>query len=607
MANQHLTTMMRHLHTVRGGARSEVPDAELLERYVVRRDEAAFELLVCRHEWMVRSVCRRVLRQEQDAQDAFQATFLILACKANSIGKRQALAGWLYKVAYRVALRGKAEAAKRGYRERPCGGGWPEAVAGSDPCDEADRLDSCRALDDEIHRLPEKYRTPVVLCYLEGRTNEEVARQLRCPVGTVVTRLARARQRLRTRLVRRGLGLSAGLFTAALVHLGEASAAPLAFRRATVAAALRYATRPVAGGPVSVEVAALTKGTLTAMMTSKLKLAAAVVLAVGLLGLGASFSAVRATPNPAPRQSKDERPAAPERAEAPAPEDPPAKKEDKPRPADKKDEKPKEPVKFIPAREVITQSFKTGKAPKLVVEVFSGSIEITADAKDTIDARVTKQATAMTPETTKDALKNVEVKMAQDGDTVRITARKLDEKAMTGHAGASASVHVPAGAVLDLRTSNGGVTVTGGTGNVTLATTNGGVQVKGNTGSLNLTASNGPIAVIGAKGRIVLKTSNGPVEVQAEAATVTVETSNGPIHFDGSLTDGQHTFETSNGPIDVILPRDTNFKAEAATSNGRVTTGFSDPALKRKDGPGLVVLKLRTSNGNISVRPPKAK
>src|SRR5439155_18540345 len=183
MAQGSLASLMRHLRRAVGASSTRVPDAQLLERFLARQDEAAFELLVRRDERMVLGVCRRVLRHLQDAEDAFQATFLTLACKASSIGKREALASWLYKVAFRIALRAKTRAGQRARHEQPLA---------ERPADIPSPERACRAegsavqemLDEEIHRLPAKYRAPVILCYLEGKTNEEAALLLGCPTGT---------------------------------------------------------------------------------------------------------------------------------------------------------------------------------------------------------------------------------------------------------------------------------------------------------------------------------------------------------------------------------------------------------------------------------------
>src|SRR5262249_39477243 len=145
-------------------------------------------------------LCQRILRDSHEAEDAFQATFLVLARKAGSIGKREAVASWLYKVAYRVALRLRARAARHGGLEEVV-----DELPGRDVADDIDTRDLRPVLDEEIARLPEKYRAPLVLCYLQGHTNAEAAEQLRCPKGTILSRLARGRQRLRSRLARRGL------------------------------------------------------------------------------------------------------------------------------------------------------------------------------------------------------------------------------------------------------------------------------------------------------------------------------------------------------------------------------------------------------------------
>jgi RNA polymerase sigma factor (sigma-70 family) len=181
-----------------------VSDADLLARFVRGRDEAAFELLVWRHGPLVLGVCRRVLRNEQDAEDVFQATFLTLARKASSIAKGECISSWLYQVAYRIALRA---------RRRPVPAPLNEQADTSFTPDPAERLAAYELrslLDAEVNRLPEKYRAAFVLCYLHGKTNEAAARELGCPKGTVLSRLARARERLRAQLEQRGVALGAG-------------------------------------------------------------------------------------------------------------------------------------------------------------------------------------------------------------------------------------------------------------------------------------------------------------------------------------------------------------------------------------------------------------
>src|SRR5262249_33189711 len=152
-----------------------VPDAQLLERFTARQDEAAFELLVWRHGGMVLRLCRRLLRDAHEAEDAFQATFLALARRAGSVGRRGSVGGWLHRVAYRVALDARARWEKWDARTRVDA---PRAVSAPDPAVEAARREACQALDAEVDRLPEKFRIPFVLCDLEGWSNAEVAREL---------------------------------------------------------------------------------------------------------------------------------------------------------------------------------------------------------------------------------------------------------------------------------------------------------------------------------------------------------------------------------------------------------------------------------------------
>jgi RNA polymerase sigma factor (sigma-70 family) len=189
-------------------------DEDLLERFLTPGDEAAeaaFRALVVRHGPMVLGVCRQILQQHQDAEDAFQATFLVLARKGSTVRDPRVLGRWLYEVAYRIAVRSKAQAVRRRAHERQ----GPEMSA-PPPEHEVAWNEMRPVLHDEVNRLPEKYRTPVVLCYLEGKTNEEVAQALGWPVGTVKGRLSRARDLLRSRLARRGLALSAALLVARL-------------------------------------------------------------------------------------------------------------------------------------------------------------------------------------------------------------------------------------------------------------------------------------------------------------------------------------------------------------------------------------------------------
>jgi RNA polymerase sigma factor (sigma-70 family) len=246
-------------------------DAQLLESFIVRRDPAAFELLLRQHGPMVLGVCRRLLGNEADAEDALQATFLVLVRKAASIMPREQVGNWLYGVAYRTALKSRAMNAKRRYRElhaRPAA----DAAGPADPWTELQAI-----LDAELERLPAKYRAPVVLCDLEGKTHREAARLLGWPDGTLSTRLIAARRLLADRLTRRGLTLSAGAISALVAQ----HAAPAALATALAQATLNL----TAGAAVSTKVALLAEGVLKAMLLAKLKTTAGVL--VGLLLLGA--------------------------------------------------------------------------------------------------------------------------------------------------------------------------------------------------------------------------------------------------------------------------------------------------------------------------------
>jgi RNA polymerase sigma factor (sigma-70 family) len=251
------------------------------------RDEAAFTALVRRHGPMVLAVCRRVLRDAHTAEDAFQATFLVLARKAASLSQPELLGHWLHGVAYRTAVKARTEAARRRAQEQ-------QAVLTQEIAGDDDFLwrDLRAVLDEEVNRLPNRYRVPVVLCYLQGQTNAEAARRLGCSRGTVATLLARAREKLRRRLTQRGVSLSVGVALAALVRTAQGGAVPRTLEQVTVkAAALLAAGQTSALGALAVHAVALAKGVSKGMLMEKLKLPVAIVMMTALVGTGAGVTA----------------------------------------------------------------------------------------------------------------------------------------------------------------------------------------------------------------------------------------------------------------------------------------------------------------------------
>jgi RNA polymerase sigma factor (sigma-70 family) len=265
-------TALRHDH-------NRLTDGQLLDCFLARHEETAFETLVQRHGPMVLGVCQRVLHNAHDAEDAFQATFLVLVRKAASIVPRERVGNWLYGVAHRTALKAKGEAARRRAREQQVKD-LPHREPG-----EALWWELRPLLDVELHRLPANYRAAVVLCDLEGKSRKEAARQLGWPEGTLSGRLARARGLLAKRLARRGLALSAGALAMALTERASAKV-PATLAVFTVKAALLTAAGPAAAGVVPAPVAALTEGVLRAMMMTKFKAAAVVVLLLAGIGMG---------------------------------------------------------------------------------------------------------------------------------------------------------------------------------------------------------------------------------------------------------------------------------------------------------------------------------
>jgi len=263
--------VLRHLRRAALLSVEEGPsDAQLLESFLVRRDEVAFEALLRRHGPMVYGVCQRVLRNVHDAEDAFQATFLVFARKAGSIRSRQVVASWLYGVAYRTAMKARVMNAKRRTKERQAG----EMTRSASSSDE----ELLEQLDHELSRLPDKYRVPVVLCELEGRSRKEVARLLGVPEGTLSWRLAQAKKLLAKRLSSRELAIP-------LVALGVGMSPTL--RASTLKTVLT-------AGAVPAKVLALTEGVIKAMLLTKLKITVCVASLALVAGVGASGVAYRA-------------------------------------------------------------------------------------------------------------------------------------------------------------------------------------------------------------------------------------------------------------------------------------------------------------------------
>ena len=272
---------------IAGGAVTGFSDAQLLERFVSGHDAAAFEALVARHGPMVLSVCRGILKDPNDAEDAFQATFLILVKKSGTFRGHVALGPWLYQVAHRVAIRANAAAARRRACERRAG----QMAAATSTSGPAAPDEPLQALHEEIARLPEKLRRAVILCDLERVPQARAAAELRLSERTLQRRLSEGRERLKARLIRRGLAQEGGMLGA--VFLREAcSAVPAAWGEATVRAALATVNHSMTVGVVSAAAKELTQEVLEIMLLQKLKLASATLLAAGLIAWGASAALV---------------------------------------------------------------------------------------------------------------------------------------------------------------------------------------------------------------------------------------------------------------------------------------------------------------------------
>lgn len=289
MANGAYSAVVRQVERLfQHGTAAGLAERQLLDRFVARGDGVAFEAIIARHGPTVLRVCRQLLRDPNDVDDAFQATFLVLVRNAGTIRHRDALGGWLYGVAHRVAVRARQQT-----RRAPQLRG--DAQTTDDP-HSLERSELREAIHQELNRLPEKYRVPLVVCYLEGLSHAEAAERLRWPVGTVRGRMARGRELLRRRLTRRGVTLSAA--AVGWLAAAEASATPVpeSLVESTMRSAVRCAQKSSLVGTVSTEVIALIQGVLTAMFWTKLKVAAVAVASVFIVTAGVGVLAQQGPP-----------------------------------------------------------------------------------------------------------------------------------------------------------------------------------------------------------------------------------------------------------------------------------------------------------------------
>jgi RNA polymerase sigma factor (sigma-70 family) len=311
MAPNTLTDVLRQLRRLYAAEPArDLGDGELLERFLARREETAFAILVQRHGPMVLGVCRRVLRDPDAVEDAFQATFLALVQRSASIRQRGSLGSWLYAVARRIARRARERDMAQRNQERGCAE-RPRGEALDDPAWRELRS----VLDEEVGALPERYRAPVVLCYLEGKSYDQAARDLGWPKSSLASRLSRARGLLRQRLARRGLALSAAALAAGLAEKAARAAVPALLTINTVKGATRFIAGQAAPGALPSPAVALAEESMKPMLGIKSKVLF-VLLAVGLAAGGVGLAGHQAPggkPPPGP-QADAPGPAAPARS-----------------------------------------------------------------------------------------------------------------------------------------------------------------------------------------------------------------------------------------------------------------------------------------------------
>ena len=367
--------MDRFRRAVLGRDGAGLTDGQLLDRFLRERDETAFAALVRRHGPMVLAVCRRVLRHDQDAEDAFQATFIVLVRKASAIGRRELLGNWLYGVAYRTALEARSVASRR--RTKECS----LEEAPEPPAREAEVGDGSEALlDAELSRLPDKYRVPLLLCLLQGRNRQEAAKELGLAEGTLSSRLATGRKLLAERLSRRGLVLPASGVAAFLSGGAAAARVPANLIDLTLTAA--SAAGSAEWGAAAAGSALLAEGVLRAMLFQKVKaFALAAVAACTLFAVGGLFLTGQPALADKPNAAKPDKPK-PDGGAKPA-------KPDKPKPdGNAKPAKPNKP-EAGPSVQGTVQSLDPAKKTITVTVVVDAKNKKTEDQTFAVgDAKV---------------------------------------------------------------------------------------------------------------------------------------------------------------------------------------------------------------------------
>lgn len=296
MATAQLGTLLRHLHTLAAGRTIQATDRQLLDDFAARRDETAFAGLVARHGPMVLRVCHRVLGHEHDAEDAFQAAFLVLARHVGSIRKRDALASWLHGVAYRTAMRVKRSAARRRKHELRAeqrklpGCSTRQLTLLGSPANSPSWDDVQAVLDEEIQCLPEPYRAAFVLCVLQGKSVPQAAAELGVKSGTASSRLMRARRRLQQRLARRGIQLAALLAAVSVAESAARAEVPALLARQVIRYGLLTTAGDGASTAIPTHIATLAAGVTRAMFLTKAKIAGVLLLAAGFLAGGGALA-----------------------------------------------------------------------------------------------------------------------------------------------------------------------------------------------------------------------------------------------------------------------------------------------------------------------------
>ncbi len=576
------------------GALAGLDDAALLRRIATASDTASAQLAIAvlfkRHLRLVEAACRRYRLDDHDRDDVVQATFVVLIGKADRLWAHRSLASWLFGVAKRVASRAARRRGRGPAQAEPeTLAAIPERAVSRTPDEEV------AAVLDALERLPDSLRIPVELCYLQGLTHPVAAERLSCPIGTVRSRLARARARLRHDLERRGIEARDLALIAPVLRLDPTVL--VTPTRQAITSMVQTATVGQREITLAIPkaVAALASGTQPSMLFSTTTILSGISLTITSLILGLALAI--------------------QQPEAPAESQPP-------------DSPVTTAVARVEASRVVTRSFEvTPNVEVRIIEEIPGQIIVTpGGSTDRVEVEITLKASGTDEQTARENLNRIQLDFEEspEKDKLSIVANGPDKMTSEDRLNGEITVRVPVRARLRLTTSsgpiqasdlegpitaesrNGPITLKNVTDKIDVESRNGGVQVEGDARAVAIDTRNGPVTTKGAIGTLQVASNNGPVTVDGDIGKLGIQSNNGPVTFRGRLGalsesetgDAWHEISAKNGRLNIALEPDQNLEVETSSRMGGVRNDWPGPSRSEPDA----LLKATTILGHIQIR-----